>query len=164
MKIFIMLIFTIVLFSACLFDNETELSTFPFEFVAEDLYGNTVTHASLGERDFFLLYFWATWCGSCIDSMPDLAALAHEFGERVGFVSLLEDFQFGKESAIQITEDLNIPFFTMDIYNSDFETFTHFVDSGFVPTAAIIDTDGNMVGDMIIGTSRIRAAIEALGD
>ena len=49
---------------------------FPFEFEAEDLYGNIVTHESLGERELFLLYLWTTWCGACIASMPGMAELA----------------------------------------------------------------------------------------
>jgi len=34
---------------------------FPVEFTAEDLYGNTVTAASFGEKQLYYLYYWATW-------------------------------------------------------------------------------------------------------
>ena len=168
-KIIILFIFASVVFAACGV-NEAEaesLAIFPFEFTAEDLHGNIVTHSSFGERELFLLYFWTTWCGACIIAMPDMVLLADEFGERVGFVSLLGDFETGRRTAIQMTEDLNIPFFTMDAFHDDFAAFMHFVDSGFVPTAAIIDIDGNMIGEMIVGGNyaRLRDAIEsALGD
>ena len=162
-RILIVLIFMGIIFAAC-GANETENGAlFPFEFVAEDLQGNTVTHASLGEREIFLLYFWTTWCGACIDSMPNMVALADEFGDRVGFVSLLGDFEIGRRTAIQLTEDFNIPFFTMDANYTGFEAFIHFVHSGFVPTVAIIDIYGNMIGEMIVGGSyaMLREAIES---
>ena len=165
-RILIVLIFMGIIFAAC-GANETENEAlFPFEFTAEDLHGNIVTHASFGERDIFLLYFWTTWCGACIVAMPDMVNLANEFGDRVGFVSLLGDFETGRRTAIQMTEDLNIPFFTMDANHDDFEIFIHFVQSGFVPTAAIIDIYGNMIGDMIVGGgyARLREAIESALD
>ena len=34
---------------------------FPIEFTAEDLYGNTVTAASFGEKQLYYIYFWGTW-------------------------------------------------------------------------------------------------------
>ena len=166
MKKILVLIFIVIIFVAC---GEAEAyvetigGSFPFEFAAEDLHGNTVTHVSLGERELFLLYFWTTWCGACVVAMPDMVRLANEFGAKVGFVSLLGDFETGRRVAIQMTEDLNIPFFTMDANYTGFEAFIHFVQSGFVPTTAIIDIYGNMIGEMIVGGgyARLREAIEA---
>ena len=138
---------------------------FPFEFEAEDLYGNTVTHESLGERELFLLYFWTTWCAVCITAMPGMAELAAEFYDRMGFVSLLGDFESGRDAAILMTENANAPFFSVDIMLEDFVPLIPFIDSGFVPTTALIDTQGNMIGEMIMGSdidglrSRINAAL-----
>ena len=127
-------------------------AVFPFEFEAEDLYGNIVTHESIGERELFLLYFWTTWCGVCIIAMPGMAELATEFYDRMGFLSLLGDFESGREAAILMTEDANAPFFSVDIMLEDFDPLIPFVDSGFVPTTALIDTQGNKIGDMIMGS------------
>ena len=125
---------------------------FPFEFEAEDLYGNIVTHESFGERELFLLYFWTTWCRVCVIAMPGMAELATEFYDRIGFVSLLGDFESGREAAILMTENANAPFFSVDIMLEDFEPLIPFIDSGFVPTTALIDTQGNMIGDMVMGS------------
>ena len=149
-------------------DNEPARLTaapFPFEFEARDLYGNIVTHESLGERELFLLYFWTTWCRVCVIAMPGMAELAAEFYERMGFVSLLGDFGAGREAAIRMTEDVNAPFFSVDIMLEDFVPLIPFVDSGFVPTSALIDAHGNKIGDMIMGSDidelrvRINAAL-----
>jgi len=43
-------------------DNEKfPFLPFPIEFTAEDLYGNTVTAASFGEKQLYYIYFWGTW-------------------------------------------------------------------------------------------------------
>ena len=138
---------------------------FPFEFEAEDLHGNIVTHESLGERELFLLYFWTTWCGTCIRGMPGMAGLAAEFYGRMGFVSLLGDFETGRDAAISLTEYSDAPFFTVDFSLEDFDPLFPFVNSGFVPTSALIDAQGNKIGDMIVGPNieelrnRINAAL-----
>ena len=140
---------------------------FPFEFEAEDLYGNTVTHESLGERELFLLYLWTTWCGVCITAMPAMAELAAEFYDRMGFVSLLGDFETGREAAIRLTENANATFFSVDVMLEDFEPLIPFIASPFVPTSALIDAQGNQIGDMIIGSNidELRGKInEALGN
>ena len=140
---------------------------FPFEFEVEDLYGNIVTHETMGERELFLLYFWTTLCPMCVNGMPAMAALAEEFYDRMGFVSLLGDFDTGLEAAIRLTEEVNARFFTVDIMHEDLAVLIPFVSSPFVPTSALIDAEGNKIGDMIIGSdiNAIRGRIiEALED
>ena len=34
---------------------------FPFAFSGEDLYGNPVTEETLGQKELFVAYLWATW-------------------------------------------------------------------------------------------------------
>ena len=138
---------------------------FPFEFETEDLHGNIVTHESMGERELFLLYFWTTWCGACVAAMPGMAELAEEFYGRMGFVSLLGDFETGRQAAINLTENAGAPFFSVDFSLEIFDPLFYFVNSGFVPTSALIDAQGNKIGDMIIGSNinefrnRINAAL-----
>ena len=35
--------------------------SFPFSFISEDLYGNTVRGDDLGEKELFFAYLWAVW-------------------------------------------------------------------------------------------------------
>ena len=35
--------------------------SFPFSFISEDLYGNTITGDDLGEKELFFAYLWAVW-------------------------------------------------------------------------------------------------------
>jgi len=140
-----------------------ESAGFPFGFTAEDLRGNEVTEAALGEKELFFVYFWTTWCPSCVRGIPGLAELAEEFGDRVGFLSLLGDFGTARESAITITENAGAPFITVDARLGELAGVMGLVGSWFVPTSIIIDASGNVIGEQIVGagTDRFRAAIEA---
>jgi len=126
---------------------------FPFSFTAEDIYGNTVTEASLGEHELFFVHYWATWCGPCIAEMPDLAQLEKDYGDRVGFLVLLGDFD-NKSGAIDIYNNHGFP----DIENSITVCGTTFDDQHeimkmmnimYIPTTIIIDADGNMLEHLI---------------
>ena len=134
---------------------------FPFSFTAEDLHGNQVTAESLGEKELFFVYFWTTWCPSCVRSIPGLVDLAEEFYGRVGFITLLGDFDTAQDTAIRITEDAGASFITMNSRNDDFYDLMGLLASGFVPTSVMIGADG-MVGEQIVGgnISEFRTAIE----
>ena len=124
---------------------------FPFAFNAEDLHGNPVTQDALGEKEAFFIYFWTTWCPGCVDSMPDLASLARTYGDRVGFLLLLGDFETGRDTAIQIKENAGVPLLTVDAQHSDLQGVRALVNSGFVPTSIIIGKDGAPLVEQIVG-------------
>jgi len=154
---------TVVITSAATEPVIANTSPFPFEFSTTDLFGNRVTQDSLGEREIFFVYYWTTWCFACVEGLPGLSQLAQEFGDRVGFITLLGDFGTGRQRAIQITQDAGAPFFTVDANHSEFQELMGLLVSGFVPTSVILDANGNVIGEQIVGsgTARFRQAIES---
>ena len=126
---------------------------FPYTFTATDLYGNTVTEQSWGEKELFFVHYWATWCGPCVGEMPELAKIANIYDDRVGFIALLDDYSSAKASVIQITEGAAIPstFIMVDANTKELRTLLQMADSGYVPTTILINRNGNMVGGQIIG-------------
>ena len=126
---------------------------FPFAFSAEDIYGNTVTEASLGEKELFFIYYWATWCGVCIDKMPDKGHMIRDFGDKVGFLMLLGDFD-NKSGAVDIYEACNVPSSGPVVTVCSETTFgeqhqvTQWIKTGFVPSIAVIDAAGNLIYQM----------------
>ena len=138
--------------------------SFPFAFTAEDLHGNTITEAGLGEKQLFFVYFWTTWCPACVNSMPGLVELAGEFADYIGVITLLDDFDTARETAIRITEDA--PFYTVNARDDDFRQLVQLIKPQVIPTSIIVDAYGSVIGGHIIGggIDRFRAAIEyALG-
>jgi thiol-disulfide isomerase/thioredoxin len=124
---------------------------FPYAFSAEDLYGKTVTEKSLGEKEVFFVHYFATWCPPCVREIPDLATIAKRYGDRVGFIALLDDYQDNKAAAIRLAENAGIPFFMVDAEHRDFRTLLKMVQSGYVPTTILIGRDGKVIGEQIVG-------------
>ena len=139
-----------------------ETYSFPFPFSTEDLQGNPVTQDLLGDRALFFVYFWATWCGPCVNGIPGLSQLAYEYGDRIGFITLLDDFDDARDTAIRITEDSDAPFITVNARNNDFNDLMQLINPRFFPTSIIIDANGNMIGEHLIGSNEamFQAAIE----
>ena len=125
----------------------------PFSFTATDLYGNAVTEKSLGNKQLFFIHYWATWCGPCLQEMPELAQIASDFCDSVGFIALLDDYDSNLSGAQRIVESAGIPqsFIMVDASQREVSGLMRLVQSGYLPTTAIIDCDGNMVAEQLIG-------------
>ena len=117
---------------------------FPIPFEAKDLHGNDVNEKFWGEKEFFFIYHTATWCGPCIQGMPALAEVAKEFGDRVGFLALLDDYRSNINGAKRITENAGIPsgFIFIDASLEEVRGILGLVSSGYIPAAVIIGKDG----------------------
>jgi len=127
---------------------------FPVKFTTVDLYGNTVTEKSLGEKKLFFVHYWATWCGPCVNEMPDLSGLVSEYEDRVGFIALLDDFSTNPDGAKKIIESAGIPasFIMVDAQAPEMEKLLAMVQTGYVPTTVLLGLDGKMLGSPLIGS------------
>jgi len=136
-------------------DENTDLwerGVFPFSFIAKDLHGNTVTEETLGEKQLFFLHLWGTWCPPCVNEMPDLAVVVEEFGDRVGFLGLLDDFSTNPDGAKRLLESVNMPesFIDIDARLPEIRDLVALVNTGSVPTTVIVAPDGR-VSEPIVG-------------
>ena len=134
---------------------------FPFSFTAQDLFGNTVTEESLGEKQLFFVHLWATWCPPCIVEMPDIAVITEEYSDRVGFLGLLEDFSTNLDGALNIVESANKPdsFINIDARLPELSDLLSLVHTGYVPTTVIITANGEIFEPLIGAYGAAYAAI-----
>jgi len=136
---------------------------FPIPFQAVDLYGNNVNENFWGEKQYFFIYDTATWCGPCVQGMPTLAQVARDFGDRVGFLALVDDYSTNLSGAIRITENAGIPrnFIFVDAGLESMQRILALVDTGSIPSAVIIDRNGNRMMDPF-HTAHARTHLNAL--
>jgi thiol-disulfide isomerase/thioredoxin len=123
---------------------------FPYAFSAEDIFGNTVTEQTMGEKELFFVYRWATWCGACVAGFPNIAQMITQYEDRVGFVMLLLDMD-NSSGAVSLFENNSIPK-TDAVLSVDgrgtFDTGLPFMvtlETGFIPEAIVMDAQGNVL-------------------
>ncbi|MDR2545981.1 MAG: TlpA family protein disulfide reductase [Lachnospiraceae bacterium] len=126
-------------------------TSFPFSFTAVDLYGNSVDESSLGEKRVYFLHYWGTWCPPCIREMPDIGAIERDYGDRVGFLGLVDDFDTNLSGAINIVEaaDITSSFIMVDAHAPEMAEILSYLSSGYVPTTVLIG-DG-IIYEWLIG-------------
>ncbi len=111
-----------------------------------------------------VLDFWATWCGWCMQSMPEIAAMANEFDDRVVLMPI--NLQEDKATITAGLERLGVD--QRSAMDVDGAAAEHFGVTA-IPQTVIVGADGNVThvfvggGPEVVG--QLRAAIrEALGE
>ena len=146
--------------------QEKTTSSFPYAFSAKDLYGNTVNELSLAEKELYFVHYWATWCGPCLSEMSDLAKLATDYDERVGFIALVDDYKNNAKGALRIVEGAKMPhsFIMVDATLPELRELLKLVSSGYVPTTVILGSKGELLEQPLIGAfgERYAAILDSL--
>jgi len=118
-------------------------------FEAKTLDGGTYTQEDFSEKDVTIINFWATFCGPCLAEMPDIAEFEKSLPENVQLITVCLDGESDIEGVESILNDAGYEGITLLSGNGDFEKVCGEVL--YIPTTIIVDQNGNMLGDAIIG-------------
>ena len=123
------------------------------EFTTENLALESVDSSIFGEKDLTVLNVWGTFCGPCIQEMPELGEWQRSLPGNVQIIGLVADVA-GKEDAdhIELANtilDKTNAHFTNIIPNNDFADLLSGVVG--VPTTFFINKEGKIVGKPIVG-------------
>lgn len=121
-------------------------------FETENVNGDKVTNEIFADKDVTMINFWGTFCGPCIEEMPELQALSEKLPENAQIIGVLEDVSLSDKSCLQdgldIIEDTGVTYENL-LLNDSLEKFAGI--SQFVPTTVFVDSEGNLIGHVVIG-------------
>ena len=122
-------------------EDEDESSGLSFSTTALD--GSAVDESIFEGKSLIMLNFWESWCGPCVSEMPDLQRISEEYADKgfliVGVYSTERDTQ-------KVVDSLGINYPII----KNCEAFDQFV-TGYVPTTAFVDGEGNILSELIVG-------------
>ena len=119
----------------------SESSGLTFSTTALD--GSAVDESIFEGKSLVMLNFWEPWCGPCVNEMPDLQRISEEYAEK-GF--LIVGVYSTDSGTGEIVESLGISYPII----KNCEAFDQFV-TGYVPTTAFLDGEGNVLGELLVG-------------
>lgn len=143
------------------------------EFTTNDIDGNEVTQSIFANKDLTVVNIWGTFCGPCINEMPELGAWEKELPDNVQIVGLIVDISSTDDetqiaAAKQITEKADAGFVNLIGGNGAFDELIGSIVG--VPTTIFVDKSGNIVGEIIVGAdvdrykSFVNKYVEALNN
>ena len=135
-------------------------------FETTDLDGNPVSSADIFSRNkLTMVNIWGTFCGPCINEMPDLEILNQRLGNKgcaiVGVViDAGGDYQMEViRAAEEIIGDTGVSYLNLLPWEGIDDQFP----AQYIPTTYFVDSHGNIVGETAVG-SRGTDDYEALID
>ena len=119
------------------------------EFVTVDMEGNTVTQEIFKNYDITMVNVWATWCGYCIEEMPEFPGLKDSLPENANLITICDDAAVEPELTAKILEICKANFTTLAATN---DMYGGLLSSVYAfPTTFFVDSEGNMVGEPLVG-------------
>ncbi len=82
-------------------------------FDTQTVYDESVTSDIFGDYDMTVMNIWATWCGPCVNEMPDLQEVYENLPENVNFISLCTDGVGSNETARTILGESGATFLSL---------------------------------------------------
>ena len=147
-------------------DGNGDMQKFP-SFEGKDLDGNTVKSDELfAANTVTVVNFWFTTCSPCVGELSDLEALNQQLAEKGGSLIGVNAFTLdGDETAIAEAKDVLAKKGAtyQNVYFGSGGEAGKFVENIFAfPTTYVVDRNGNIVGDPIVGAVTEEKQAEAL--
>ncbi len=131
-------------------------------FQATDLEGNPADQTIFADHDLTLVNVWATFMEASTEELPVLAELHEEYQDQgfqvVGICGDAADENTGElveneaETARKIVKEAHADVYPNLIPAGDLMTEYIYVDIPSFPTSVFVDSKGNQVGDVVVGS------------
>ena len=146
--------------------DDGSMQKFP-AFEGKDLDGNTVKSSELFSKNAVtVVNFWFTTCNPCVGELSELDALNKELAEKGGALIGVNTFTLdGDEAAISEAKNVlakKSATYQNVYFASDGEAGKFTTNIFAYPTTYVVDRNGNIVGDPIVGAITEKKQAEAL--
>lgn len=144
--------------------------TSPNSFNAVTLDGGEYTSDNFSEADVTVINIWSTTCGPCIREMPEIAEYAKTLPDNVKLITWCLDGAYDEEYTKELLSSSGYEGITLTGGDGDLEKMYN--DIMYTPTTLFVDSEGNIVGEALIGspndlagtyTELINKTLKALG-
>ena len=122
-------------------------------FTAQTLDGGVFTQEDLAKKDITIMYVWTTFCGFCVDEMPELKEYAESLPENVQLITYCGDGSFSQDLAKKILDENGIELVTLISGDGDFRKLDY--ELMYTPTAVFFNSKGEVVGEFLIGAGNL---------
>lgn len=122
------------------------------EFETQTLDGGSVTQEIFSQSGLTMVNIWGTFCGPCIEEMPDLGEISRSYdSSEFQMTGLISDVtEPGNEKAQEIIDSTQADYTHM-IASADLQTGI-LRGVRVVPTTVFVDSEGNQVGEAYAGS------------
>ena len=146
--------------------DDGSMQKFP-AFEGKDLDGNTVKSSELFSKNAVtVVNFWFTTCNPCVGELSELDALNKKLAEKGGALIGVNTFTLdGDETAISEAKDVLAKkgaTYQNVYFDSNGEAGKFTTNIFAYPTTYVVDRNGNIVGDPIVGAITEKNQAEAL--
>ena len=146
--------------------DDGSMQKFP-SFEGKDLDGNTVKSSELFSKNAVtVVNFWFTTCNPCVGELSELDALNKKLAEKGGALIGVNTFTLdGDEAAISEAKNVLAKkgaTYQNVYFASDGEAGKFTTNIFAYPTTYVVDRNGNIVGDPIVGAITEKKQAEAL--
>jgi len=124
-----------------------ERSDFP-AFETTDIDGNALDNAVFAEAKVTMVNMWATWCGPCVNELPELQQLSADCAEKGFRIIGVYDYSSTDDEVRTLMDNDGLTY-TMARYADAFYP----LESGYVPTTYFVDGEGRIMGSAHIGAN-----------
>ena len=122
------------------------------EFTAENLALESVDSSIFGEKDLTVLNVWGTFCGPCINEMPELQKIYESLPKNANLIGIVADvpegMKDGVDNANYIEKQTGVKYTNLTLSDSLSSFAKRFYA---VPSTIFVDKNGNIIGELVMG-------------
>ena len=122
------------------------------QFSTHDLDGNAVTEDIFSESEYTMINIWGTFCGPCINEMPELQEIYEDLPDNIQMIGVICDVydgdSYGVSDAIDIVDYTGVKYTNLKSCSA---LDNYFRNLQYVPTTVFVDSHGYVVCEVIEG-------------